>query len=198
MSWKVILKNDAFEDRFNEAEVNLKTANRELQSVLQSRGKTSSAMKKYKQAEREYKKLLRELKVQEKEKRKIQRDEKRALQPLKDEAKKVRIEFNRKKDEVVQDFLKYVDGFGVEDNQPLRSLKDLGLTTEKGRVFRKVYERAAKNADIFGHSNKITYENYKDFEGDSKIDRFRNALEESKEFYKDEIRGLYLARIRGR
>ena len=65
------------------------------------------------------------------------------------------------------------------------------MTNEKGRIFRKVYERAAKNAGIFGHSNKID-ENYKDFEDDSKINQFRNALEESKEFYKDEIRDFLL------
>jgi len=198
MDWKSILKIDDFDNRFEQAENRLRTASRELQSILQSGGKTTSAMKEYKQAEREYKKFLRELKSREKEERRVAREEKRALIPLKEEAKKVKEEFLQKRNQVIQDFLRYVDSFGIGDNKPLTKVMDIPQSGE-GRVFRKIYEKASKDAGIYGFTNRmINYENYKDFNVDEKINKFKNALEESKKFYKDEVREVYLNRIRNR
>jgi hypothetical protein len=199
MSWKNILKiDDDFDSRFQEAKKNFKNQSEKLQSILQTGGNTNPAMKELKQAERQYKKLLRELEVHEKDKRRVAREEKRALIPLKQEAKKVKEEFLQKRNQVIQDFLRYVDSFGIGDNKPLKQIMDIPQTGE-GRVFRKIYEKASKDAGIYGFANRmINYENYKDFNVDEKINQFKNALEESKKFYKDEIREVYLNRIRNR
>ena len=91
MSWKNILKIDNdFDSRFQEAIKNFRNQSEKLQSILQMGGNTTSAMKELKQAEKQYKKLLRESKVREKDKRRLAREEKRALIPLKEEAKKVK------------------------------------------------------------------------------------------------------------
>ena len=199
MSWKNILKiDDDFDSRFQEAKKNFRNQSEKLQSILQTEGNTTSAIKEFKQAERQYKKLLRESKVREKDKRRVAREEKRALIPLKEEAKKVKEEFLQKKNQVMQDFLRYVDSFGIGDNKPLKQIMDIPQTGE-GRVFRKIYEKASKDAGIYGFANRmINYENYKDFNVNEKINQFKNALEESKKFYKDEIREVYLNRIRNR
>ena len=199
MSWKNILKiDDDFDSRFEQAKENFKNQSEKLQSILQTGGNTTSAMKELKQAERQYKKLLRESKGREKDKRKVAREEKRALIPLKEEAKKVKEEFLQKKNQVMQDFLRYVDSFGIGDNKPLEQIMDIP-TTGEGRVFRKIYEKASKDAGIYGFANRmINYENYKDFNVNEKINQFKNALEDSKKFYKDEIREVYLNRIRNR
>ena len=199
MSWKNILKiDDDFDSRFQEAKKNFRNKSEKLQSILQTGGNTTSAIKELQQAERQYKKLLRESKVREKDKRRVAREEKRALIPLKEEAKKVKEEFLQKRNQVIQDFLRYVDSFGIGDNKPLKQIMDIPQTGE-GRVFRKIYEKASKDAGIYGFANRmINYENYKDFNVNKKINQFKNALEESKKFYKDEIRELYLNRIRNR
>ena len=198
--WQDVLKKeiDDFDNRMEQADKNLRIASKKLQSALQSGGSTTSAMKEYKQAEREYKKLSRELKIRERDKRRIAREEKRALIPLKEAAKRVRTQFEQKKSEVVRDFLRYVDSFGIEDNKPLTQIMDVPQTGE-GRVFRKIYEKASKDAGIYGFTNRlINHENYKDFNVDEKINQFKNALEESKKFYKDEVREVYLNRIKNR
>ena len=199
MSWKNILKiDDDFDIRFQEAIKNFKNQSEKLQSILQMGGNTTSAMKELKQAEKQYKKLLRESKVREKDKRRVAREEKRALIPLKEEAKKVKKKFLQKRNQVIQDFLRYVDSFGIGDNKPLKQIIDIPQTGE-GRVFRKIYEKASKDAGIYGFANKmINYENYKDFNVNEKINQFKNALEDSKKFYKDEVREVYLNRIRNR
>ena len=199
MSWKNILKiDDDFDSRFQEAIKNFKNQSEKLQSILQMGGNTTSAMKELKQAEKQYKKLLRESKVREKDKRRLAREEKKALIPLKEEAKKVKEEFLQKRNQVIQDFLRYVDSFGIGDNKPLKQIMDIPQTGE-GRVFRKIYEKASKDAGIYGFANKmINYENYKDFNVNEKINQFKNALEDSKKFYKDEVREVYLNRIRNR
>ena len=199
MSWKNILKiDDDFDIRFQEAIKNFKNQSEKLQSILQMGGNTTSAMKELKQAEKQYKKLLRESKVREKDKRRVAREEKRALIPLKEEAKKVKKKFLQKRNQVIQDFLRYVDSFGIGDNKPLKQIMDIPQTGE-GRVFRKIYEKASKDAGIYGFANKmINYENYKDFNVNEKINQFKNALEDSKKFYKDEVREVYLNRIRNR
>lgn len=199
MSWKNILKiDDDFDNRFQEAEKNFRNQSKKLQSILQMGGNTTSAMKELQQAERQYKKLLRESKVREKDKRRVAREEKRALIPLKEEAKKVKEEFLQKRNQVMHDFLRYVDSFGIGDNKPLKQIMDIPQSGE-GRVFRKIYEKASKDAGIYGFANRmINYENYKDFNVNEKINQFKNALEESKKFYKDEIREVYLNRIRNR
>lgn len=199
MSWKNILKSDDdFDSRFQEAKKNFRNQSEKLQSILQTGGNTTPAMKELKQAERQYKKLLRELEVREKDKRRVAREEKRALIPLKEEAKKVKEEFLQKRNQVIQDFLRYVDSFGIGDNKPLKQIMDIPQTGE-GRVFRKIYEKASKDAGIYGFANRmINYENYKDFNVNEKINQFKNALEDSKKFYKDEIREVYLNRIRNR
>ena len=199
MSWKNILKiDDDFDSRFQEAIENFRNQSEKLQSIFQAGGNTTSAMKELKQAEKQYKKLLREFKVREKDKRRVAREEKRALIPLKEDAKKVKEEFLQKRNQVIQDFLRYVDSFGIGDNKPLKQIMDIPLTGE-GRVFRKIYEKASKDAGIYGFTNRmINYENYKDFNVNEKINKFKNALEEYKKFYKDEIREVYLNRIRNR
>ena len=199
MSWKNILKiDDDFDSRFQEAKKNFRNQSEKLQSVLQAGENTTSAIKELQQAERQYKKLLRESKVREKDKRRVAREEKRALIPLKEEAKKVKEEFLQKRNQVIQDFLRYVDSFGIGDNKPLKQIMDIPQTGE-GRVFRKIYEKASKDAGIYGFANRmINYENYKDFNVNEKINELKNALEESKKFYKDEVREVYLNRIRNR
>ena len=199
MSWKNILKiDDDFDSRFQEAKKNFRNQSEKLQSILQAGENTTSAIKELQQAERQYKKLLRESKVREKDKRRVAREEKRALIPLKEEAKKVKEEFLQKRNQVIQDFLRYVDSFGIGDNKPLKQIMDIPQTGE-GRVFRKIYEKASKDAGIYGFANRmINYENYKDFNVNEKINELKNALEESKKFYKDEVREVYLNRIRNR
>ena len=123
------------------------------------------------------------------------REEKRKIQ---EEIKQVKQDFIEKKNVVIQEFLKYVDSFGIGDNKPLKQIMDIPQTGE-GRVFRKIYEKASKGAGIYGFVNRIiNYENYKDFNVNEKINQFKNSLERAKRFYKDEVREVYLNRIRNR
>ena len=130
-----------------------------------------------------------------KRKRKEQR---LALIPINAEIKRIKNELLNKKEVVIQEFLKYVDSFGIDDNMPLNKITDLGKTTAKGRVFRKVYETAAKESGIYGFSKKINVQNYEDFDVDKMVNDFRNALEKAKKTYKDEIRQLLMSRIKNR
>jgi len=108
-------------------------------------------------------------------------------------------EFKRKKEEVIQEYLNYVDTFGVGENRKLTSVGQLGTINQEGRIFRKVYEKALKDIGILGHDKiKIDYTNYEQFDVDRKISDLRNALENAKEFYKDDIKDFYRTRIRER
>ena len=158
----------------------------------------SSSMKEIKEAKKEYRKLKRELSEKNKEINRREKEERLALIPMKEEIKRVKKELLNKKDVVIQEFLKYVDSFGIDDNIPLYKITDLGTTTAKGRVFYKVYETAARESGIFGFSKKISYHNYFDFDVDKMVNDFRTALEKAKNTYKDEIKELHMSRIKNR
>jgi len=209
MDWFDTLKIDDIESEYSQFKQGLESQDeiRQIQNRMReiermnfrftvSDGK--DRMREMENATKEYNTLKRRLSKLNAEISRTRREERRALRPLKEEAKKVKNEFMNKRNVVIQEFLKYVDGFGVDDYAPLNKITDLGTTTATGRVFRKVYERAAKNSGIYGHSKIIDHTNYKDFDVDKKVNDFRDALEEAKEFYKDEIRQLLMSRIRNR
>jgi len=196
MGWFDTLKIDDTESEITQIEDRMREIERMNFRFTVSDGK--DRMREMENATKEYNTLKRRLSKLNQEQKLTEREERRALRPLKEEAKKVKDEFINKRNVVIQEFLKYVDGFGVDDYKPLNKITDLGTTTVTGRVFRKVYERAAKNSGIYGHSKIIDYTNYKDFDVDKKVNDFRDALEEAKEFYKDEIRQLLMSRIRNR
>jgi hypothetical protein len=150
------------------------------------------------EAKREYRNLKRQLSEINKETKRRRKEQRLALIPINQEIKRIKNELLNKKEVVIQEFLKYVDSFGADNNIPLYKITDLGKTTAKGRVFRKVYETAAKESGIYGFSKKINYENYEDFNVDKMVNDFRNALEKAKETYKDEIKELHMSRIRNR
>jgi len=158
----------------------------------------STSGNEIREAKKEYKKLKRELSEINKEIKRRRKEDRLALIPIKAEIKRIKNELLNKKEVVIQEFLKYVDSFGIDNNIPLYKITDLGKTTAKGRVFRKVYETAAKESGIYGFSKKINYENYEDFNVDKMVNDFRNALEKAKETYKDEIKELHMSRIRNR
>ena len=157
-----------------------------------------SSMKEIKEVKREYSNLKRQLSETNKEIKRKRKEKRLALIPINEEIKRIKKELLNKKDVVIQEFLKYVDSFGIDDNMPLNKITDLGMTTAKGRVFRKVYETAAKESGIYSFSKKINIENYKGFDVDKMVNDFRNALEKAKKTYKDEIRQLLMSRIRNR
>ena len=196
MDWFDTLKIDDTESEIRQIENRMREIERMNFRFTVSDGK--DRMREIENATKEYNTLKRRLSKLNTEISRRRREERRALRPLKEEAKKVKDEFMNKRNVVIQEVLKYVDGFGVDDYKPLNKITDLGTTTATGRVFRKVYERAAKNSGIYGHSKIIDHTNYKDFDVDKKVNDFRDALEEAKEFYKDEIRQLLMSRIRNR
>ena len=194
--------NYQMKKRLDRANKNLKDKKRELQYAIRAGKEIDSLYAEYRKAKERYDRILSESKKASEDLARIEREniatrreEKRKIQ---EEIKQVKQDFIEKKNVVIQEFLKYVDSFGIGDNKPLKQIMDIPQTGE-GRVFRKIYEKASKGAGIYGFVNRIiNYENYKDFNVNEKINQFKNSLERAKRFYKDEVREVYLNRIRNR
>lgn len=185
------LRQNPEEIRINE----IKNRMRKLENMSFS---YSSSVKEIREAKKEYRNLKRELSEINKEIKRKRKEQRLALIPINAEIKRIKNELLNKKEVVIQEFLKYVDSFGRDNLPPLSKITDLGKTTAKGRVFRKVYETAAKESGIYGFSKKINVQNYEDFDVDKMVNDFRNALEKAKNTYKDEIKELFMNRIRNK
>ena len=208
MSWKnILLKDDDYEyveeelseeerleREFERARDNYYRKGNTLKRLKRDypQGRNYDATREYEDSRKKYRKAERKLLL-------FQRDKKREKRirekPLKEEAAKLKQEFERKKGIIIRDYLRYVDSYALPDTPPLTKLSDL---KERDFIFRTMYRNAAKKAGIYGHSNIINFENYKDFDIDKKLTDFVKALKEQKELNKLKIRELYLERIRGR
>lgn len=190
MNWKnILLKGEPDEYEYVEEEElsEEEKLNREFRRARDNyyRKNDEVSKRKFRKAER---KLLFFIRDKNREKRIREK-------PLKEEAAKLKQEFERKKSIIIRDYLRYVDSYALPNTPPLTKLSDL---SQRDFIFRTMYRNAAKKAGIYGHSNIINFKNYKDFDVDKKLTDFVKALKEQKELNKLKIRELYLQRIRGR
>lgn len=219
MSWFAILKNDKsgfyygrkysielpdeLERMMEEADKNLSDWESKLRATAYgdvfNDKKYNDIREKYQKAKREHTKIKAEYNKKLGEQQVIARERQKGIAAENREAKKVKQDFAKKKNEVIQEYIKYINTFNVTGKDYITKLTDIGTTIPTGRIFGFILKKAYEDSGLKSALKEvIDYRNYKDYNVDKKINDFKNALENAKEFYKDDIRTYYLSKIRER